>query len=235
MWKANTKDLSLFWGLFFPFLLWMVFTPFSSQIDLEVSRYFFQDGTFSDHPFWKWVFHYAIFPGWAMVGMALFGIALSAVQSYRGLFKPCLYLVLTLAIGSGLIIHWGLKDHWGRPRPRQVNEFQGTQTFQPYYRPNFERKGEHAKSFSCGHCSMGFYFFSLALLGRIYRARKIFLLGMFLAVLLGFLLSIARIAQGGHFFSDTFATALIMWWTAWILAFSIFQRDEDERTDAEAA
>ena len=42
-----------------------------------------------------------------------------------------------MAIGVGLFTHILLKDHWGRPRPKQVTQFGGTQEFHPFYKPNF--------------------------------------------------------------------------------------------------
>lgn len=75
---------------------------------------------------------------------------------------------------------------------------------------------------------MGFYFFALALLGICYRRRDLYWLGLGLAWGLGGLLSLARIAQGGHFFSDTMASALIMWLTAWGLAYFLLAQTESE-------
>jgi lipid A 4'-phosphatase len=133
-----------------------------------------------------------------------------------------------------LIIHGVLKDHWGRPRPRQVIEFGGLQSFRSYYEPNIGHQPEPSKSFACGHASLGYYFFALALLGIIYRLRWLFWLGMGLAWGLGILLSLARIAQGGHFLSDTLASALIMWLVAWGLAYFLFAKQEcqHERIDS---
>ena len=220
-----SRPFSFLRGIFIPLLLCLVITPWSGWLDLEISNYFYQEkeGGFIPHAFWNWIYLYGTWPAWLMAGAALAGLFLSIFKPYRSWCKPCLYLVLTLAIGSGLIIHAVLKDHWGRPRPRQVTEFGGQQPFQPYYQPNFGRRSVTSKSFACGHCSMGFYFFALALIGRFYQSSVLYWLGMALAWGLGGLLSLARIAQGGHFFSDTLASALIMWLTAWILAYLLLR------------
>ena len=48
-----------------------------------------------------------------------------------------------MIVGAWLIIDFALKDHWGRPRPRQVKEFGGMQEFRPYYgKPNFFHQPE---------------------------------------------------------------------------------------------
>jgi len=223
------KSLSFFYGIVIPIFLWIAFTPWSAWLDLQISQSFFENGSFISHPFWDWLYLYGLWPGWMMMGIALMGLLFSFSKSYLSWRKPCLYLVLTFVIGSGLIIHAGFKDHWGRPRPRQVVEFGGLQSFRSYYQPNISQP-EPSKSFACGHASLGFYFFSLALLGMIYQSRILYWAGWGLAWGLGGLLSIARIAQGGHFLSDTLASALIMWLTAWGLAFFLFvKRNKDER------
>ena len=67
-----------------------------------------------------------------------------------------------MVVGAGFIVHTALKDHWGRPRPKQIIAFGGEQTFRPFYSPNFFHQPEPSKSFPCGHCTMGFYFFAVA-------------------------------------------------------------------------
>ena len=142
------------------------------------------------------------------------------ISSWKRLSAPTLVMALTLLIGSGIIVHVILKDHWGRPRPKQIVQFGGQQQYRPYYLPDLFTKKEPSKSFPCGHCSTGFYFFCLAFIG--WKEKMPYLLwgGLFFALLLGGLLSVARIAQGGHFFSDVLVSALIMWFTAaWCTSF----------------
>ena len=126
-------------------------------------------------------------------------------------------LLLSLALGAGLIAHTLLKDRWGRPRPRQVAEFGGHQQFRPYYLPNFFHQPEPSKSFPCGHCTMGFYFFAVALVCQRQGWRWGAIFSYFLAFFLGILLGVTRMAQGGHFFSDILVSALLMWWVASLL------------------
>jgi len=138
------------------------------------------------------------------------------MKAYR---KAAWILVLSLALGAGLIANVILKDHWGRPRPTQIEEFGGTMSFRPFYMPNFSISTlkESKKSFPSGHATMGFYFLSLYFVGKRYDNKLIYFLGILLTVSLGTALGITRLAQGGHFFSDIIATAAIMWYTALIL------------------
>lgn len=196
-----------------PFVLLLIWTPWSGATDLYISSLFYKEGHFQENGFLAFLYNYGIVPAWIAVLGSLWIFLLSfwaaPLKQYR---SAALYLVLTLAIGSGVIIHAGLKDHWGRPRPKQVVEFGGQQAFRPYYESNFFSQPEPSKSFPCGHCSMGFYFFSFVFLGAYLNNRKLFYSGLFLTVVLGTLLSITRLMQGGHFFSDVVISGLIMFW-----------------------
>ena len=210
-----------------PILLFGLLAPWTPYLDLEISRYFYKgNGQFVSNQFTDVMYNYGILPADIIVGMALcLFIGSYIFQAWKKWRSASLALVLTLAIGSGLIVHAMLKDHWGRPRPKQVIEFGGRQAFRPFYYPNFFHQPEPSKSFSCGHCTMGFYFFALILLGKKEGNRFLFISGVILTLLLGGLLSLTRIMQGGHFFSDVLASALVMWLTAlacvrWCYSFS---------------
>lgn len=200
-----------------PVLGFLLITPFTPYLDLEISRYFY-DGKFISTPWLDWIFVYGLIPG-QLLGVASLAVLLGSYlfSSWRPLRRHALYFVLSLSIGAGIIVHTALKDNWGRPRPRQIIEFGGKQEFRPYYKPNFFHQPEPSKSFTCGHCSMGFYFFSLIFLGRRLHRKWMIYLGVILSLVLGLTLSHGRIAQGGHFFSDVLASALIMWLTALVL------------------
>lgn len=208
-----------FWkGILFPIGFLIIITPWLNKIDLKTSAFFYKNSQFTSNTFWDALYNYGIWPAWIVIIIAIGGLCLSVFRSYRKYLFPSLYLILTLGIGSGFMIHFVLKENWGRPRPKQTLEYGGAQPFLPYYQPNFLQTSEPSKSFSCGHCSMGFYFFAVALVGRANKSRKLYWLGIAIALILGSLLSLTRIIQGGHFFSDTLVSALIMWLTAWILA-----------------
>lgn len=199
----------------FLLLLIALYTPFSGEEDLAVAHYFYDSlQQFSAAPWLSFVYDYGIIPAWIVVGAAGLVLSLSFFNtSWQEWRRPALVLILTLGIGSGIIVHAILKEHWGRPRPKQVIEFGGTQHFRPYYSPQFHPP-QPSKSFPCGHCSMGFFFFTLMHLGAHYRNRRLYLAGLLLTLVLGGVLSYARLAQGGHFLSDVLASALIMWLTS---------------------
>jgi membrane-associated PAP2 superfamily phosphatase len=163
----------------------------------------------------RFVYSFGIYPAWLVVIPAMVIITLSYfIKPLKAWRNNALYLVITLAIGAGFIVNIALKNNWGRPRPQQVIEFGGVQEFRPFYEPNFFHSPEPSHSFPCGHCTMGFYFFAFVFLGMRLHKKWLIYSGWVLAIGLGTLLSITRMAQGGHFFSDVLFSALIMWLTA---------------------
>jgi lipid A 4'-phosphatase len=220
--SLNLKKLSK--ELLFPLFVWLLVTPWSATLDLNITRYFYQKQAFSSAPLWGFIYHYGTWPAWLAVLLACGGIVCSFQGRWRQWRVSCLYFILTLALGSGLFIHAGLKEQWGRPRPRQVMEFGGKQPFRAYYQPQFKQQPEPSKSFACGHCTMGFCFFTFVFLGRFYHKRWLEKTGWILAWGLGLALSIARVAQGGHFFSDVLASLIIMWWMASLLSYLLLTR-----------
>lgn len=191
-----------------PILLMALITPWISTWDLALSHLFYHDGHFTSNGILDFFFNYG-----PLVSDLAIGISILALfkQKWR---KPALIFLLTIAIGAGGIIHVALKDHWGRPRPKQTIEFGGTQPFRPYYQPNFFHQPMPSKSFPSGHSSVGFCFFALYFIGKRLNNKIFAYSGFALALALGIALSITRIAQGGHFLSDTLIAALIMWLTA---------------------
>jgi lipid A 4'-phosphatase len=211
----------------FPIVLMLLLTPFTPQLDLAIAHSFYHDGHFVSNGVTAFMYHYATFPAWLLFAAAAVAFLLSYCFSFWKRWRaPALVVLLTLVVGSGILTHALFKDHWGRPRPKQVVEFGGTQPFYPYYSPNFFHQPESSKSFACGHCTMGFYFFALVVLGKRLRNSWLYYGGLFLALLLGIALSITRMAQGGHFFSDTVAAALIMWLTAVTCDWLIYAEEE---------
>jgi lipid A 4'-phosphatase len=126
-------------------------------------------------------------------------------------FRSWFFLGLLLALGPGIIANLVLKDHWGRPRPRQTVEFGGARSFAPA----LARSGTCPKncSFIGGEASSAYASgFGLALFVR--RRRRRILLA---AVAFGTVAGLVRIAQGAHFASDIVFAGAFM---AIIAAFS---------------
>ncbi|HEV8051618.1 MAG TPA: phosphatase PAP2 family protein [Parachlamydiaceae bacterium] len=211
-----------------PLLALAIITPFTPQLDLAITNYFYQPTqSFPSNPFYNFLYNYGLIPAQLLFSFSATILFLSwFLKKWKSWHTPALILTLSLLIGSGLIVHEIFKEHWGRPRPKQVIEFGGSQPFRPYYEPNFFHQPEPSKGFSCGHCTMGFYFFTLALVARRLNYMKTFWTALILAFALGITLSLARIAQGGHFFSDTLISAIVMWLTAYTCVHWLYPQEK---------
>ncbi len=204
-----------------PLLLLCIITPFTQKWDLKISHHYYIPGQGIDgkgfnspYPF-TLLYTFGTLPALLTFFLSFIILIFSCFSlNWEKWKKPTLLLVLSFSIGSGLMTHAIFKDHWGRPRPKQLKEFGGTQDFRPYYLPNIFNQ-EPSKSFPSGHATMGFYFFSLALVGKRLHLKWLFWAGLIISFGLGGILSWTRIIQGAHFLTDTLISALIMWCSAY--------------------
>lgn len=207
----------------FPLLLVGGLAPLTPFLDMEIARFFYDGAHFVDNGWTRFLYRYGEIFGFICGGFACAIYLLSwGVASLKKWRKGALCLGLTLILGAGITVNMVLKEYWGRPRPKQVEEFGGKSLFLPFYKPHLQQKEDPHKSFPSGHATMGFYYFSLCLVGRRYGSRALFVLGLTLTIGLGVGLSLTRIAQGGHFFSDTVIAALVMWLTALFVDWLVF-------------
>ena len=169
--------------------------------DLAVSAPFCREGTWpiGDRFFWHLLYRLDRIPSISLgvVGLAVFLLSFARREYYRWK-RAGAYLVLLLILGPGLLVNTVFKEHWGRPRPREIVEFGGKKQFlHPW------QKGEdgNGRSFPSGHSSAAFYMAAPYLIYRRTNRRRayIWLAG---GLLFGIVMSIARITQGAHFLSD---------------------------------
>jgi lipid A 4'-phosphatase len=198
------------------FLLFLILAPFTPNMDLSISHFFFTPGVgFYNNVLFAALYSYGELFGLATGALTSLLFLLSFVRpKWKKWRAGSLAMTLTLVIGAGLITNIGFKGHWGRPRPKQIIEFEGKHHYRPFWKPNFHTGNDPQKSFPSGHAAMGCYFISLIFVGRRYQSRTLYYLGLFLTLFLGGGLMVARVAQGGHFFSDVLASALLMWYVA---------------------
>lgn len=124
-----------------------------------------------------------------------------------------LFILVALALGPGLVVNVGFKDHWGRARPRDVTEFAGTRTFTPALVPSDQC--ERNCSFVAGHPSVMFWLAAVGYAAATRRRRKLIYAG---AAILGLIAGLGRIVQGGHFLSDVVFSGLAVFAVVWLLA-----------------
>jgi lipid A 4'-phosphatase len=159
-----------------------------------------------------------------LVVIAVPALCLAALWRRRSIaaldLRAAAFLLLSLALGPGLLVNAVLKDHWGRARPAQVTEFAGARQFTPALMP--ADQCAHNCSFPAGHPATGFYLVSFAFLVRDPRRRR---MAEGAAIAAGALIGLARIAQGGHFLSDVVFSGLLVYGTSWLLYRAIIVHD----------
>jgi membrane-associated PAP2 superfamily phosphatase len=192
---------------------------FFPQLDLAISAPFHpiydaNHNTFAMHlwPSVQWAREIGLWVGVVLVVPAVASLLLKLVlPRWKMLISPraALFLIVTVALGPGLVTNIILKDHWGRPRPIDVTQFGGDQHFVPWWDPRGDCPGNC--SFVSGDVSGAFWTVApAALVPPAWRA-----LAYGAALTLGAGMAVLRIMSGAHFFSDAaFAgvfTFLIIW------------------------
>lgn len=122
-----------------------------------------------------------------------------------------IFLLTTLILGPGVLVNLILKNNWGRPRPHTVDVFGGDLPYQPVWLPS--SYCDTNCSFVSGEASSGIWLIAVVLVAPI--AWRFALLCFVLPLAL--ILSINRIAFGGHFLSDT----MISWGLTLFLALAV--------------
>jgi membrane-associated PAP2 superfamily phosphatase len=112
--------------------------------------------------------------------------------------KIGLFLVIYMILGPGLVINTVFKDHWGRPRPAEVQNFGGSEKYLPVWERGTPGQG---KSFPSGHAAVGFFLFSPFFFLRN-SSKKWAWFFLLLGLSYGTYMGIGRMAQGGHFATD---------------------------------
>lgn len=123
--------------------------------------------------------------------------------------KVCLFLLVCFVIAPLLIVNIVLKDHWGRARPFQVQQFGGDKIFTPAW--VVSTQCERNCSFTSGETANVFCYLALIF---IVRRKK---LVASIVLTLGALTALERIAQGEHFFSDAILSGLLDYLFIWVV------------------
>lgn len=146
--------------------------------------------------------------------ISFISISILMVPMLRKLFSNwqwhLLYLFTALVLGPGVVCNSIFKEHWGRPRPNQVETLGGNSRYHVLWEKGGNRGGY---SFPSGHAAAGFSFMVFYPLFRRYRpslSKAFFWIGIGSGLLLG----IGRILQGKHFPSDVLWSAGFVYLTA---------------------
>ena len=203
------------------------------QLDLDISTLFYDPNTHA----WKadgvpWVAHARDAARWlialiaAPAGFAAVGkLMLPRARMLIG-GRAALFLLVSLALGPGVIANTILKDHWGRYRPYYLTEFGGTdQPFTAWWNPRGPCVGNC--SFIAGEPSGAFWTLAPAALAPPqWRA-----LAYGAALAFGAAIGLLRMAGGAHFFTDVAFAGVFMFLLAWTLHGLIYRWRPTRLTD----
>lgn len=202
------------------------------RFDLRISAFFFDPHShlfkLNDQP---WVLRSRDAARWLIaliVAPAVLAlIAKLAMPERRALIggRAALLMVVTLALGPGVLANLVLKDHWGRARPLDVTEFGGAYPFIPWW----DARGDCRDncSFIAGEPSGAFWTLAPAAL----TPPQWRLLAYGGALAFGATVGLMRIAGGGHFFTDVVFAGIFVFLLIWLTHGLLFRWSTTRTTD----
>ena len=220
MQSISLKKVLLTNTFFFAFFVLLFFL--FPNLDIHFSKLFFYEEKFisEKHIFIK---NLRSFLKHFMIGISVF----SLLQIVAGIhfkkkkvffFKSRTKLILLgfivgPIIGCGLIANFYFKDNWGRARPINIQEFGGDKI---YAKP-FTISDQCKKNCSWigGEASAAFSFIT----GTIILKNPIYLI---INLIFGIVVSLCRIAMGGHFLSDNIFAMIFMIYLAILYKYFVF-------------
>lgn len=208
---------TLFWWFLGITVVFALIPTVWTALDLKTAALFFPPAAHTDVEAWWWVelinlYIPAVFRG--SVFLALAGWVWASVRAsgkpWRLFFS---FWVLAGALGPGLLVNSGFKEHWQRARPYQVENFGGTQQFTRA--AVMADQCNNNCSFVSGHVACGFFLASVMLVQRKRRVAWA-VAGAAAGSIIGF----SRVAAGDHWLSDALWAApitLVCSWVVWKL------------------
>lgn len=166
------------------------------------------------HPYYA-VKSYGVYPSITLAIASLVLLPLSLLwKNLRNYREAGLFFVLFLLLGPGLVVNVALKDHWGRPRPHQVEAFNGNFEYIPVW--GISPYSQHNSSFPSGHAAVAFYMIApwFVLVEKRPRLARLFLV---LGFGWGLIMGMVRVIQGGHFPSDVLWSAGFVYFSGILL------------------
>ncbi len=134
--------------------------------------------------------------------------------------RATLLLIVTLALGPGVLANKIFEEHWGRMRPVDVTQFGGTDRFTPWWDPR-------------GPCTENCSFIAGEPSGAFWTPAppQWRLLAYGAALAFGAFIGGLRIAAGGHFFTDVVFAGVFMFLLAWVVHGLIYRWRPTRLTD----
>ncbi len=164
-----------------------------------------------------------------LIAPAVISLAIKLVLPRRKLLmsgRAIVFLMVTMALGPGLLVNVALKEHWGRSRPIDVTQFGGTEHFVAWWDPRGDCPSNC--SFVSGDVSGAFWNIAPAALAPPqWRA-----LAYGGALALGTTMAVFRMMAGGHFPSDVIFAGVFTFLIVWLAYALIYRWPRTRLTDA---
>lgn len=140
--------------------------------------------------------------------------------------RATVFLVSSLLLGPLLTANLLLKEYWGRPRPRDVITFGGTEPFRPWWDP----RGSCASncSFIAGEVSGATWTAAPAALTPPHWRAAAYAASLTFIATVGLL----RMAFGGHFFTDVVFAGVLTFLVIWLLHGFLYRWHRARVTDS---
>lgn len=187
-------------------------------LDLRAAALFYDaaSGGFplAHHPLAKWLREAVTWIVAAMAAPAIVALIAKLARPRTPMIIPgraAIFLLVTLALGPGVLVNVVLKDYWGRPRPAHLVEFGGSDVFRPWWDP----RGNCVRncSFVSGEPSGAFWTMAWAALAPPHL-RMLAYAG---AIGFGAGVGVLRMAFGAHFLSDVIFAGLLVFLLIWAI------------------
>ena len=191
------------------------------EIELQIARPFYEFIDVNHNVFslrfyepFAWVRDSALWFSALLVAPSVAVLLIKLIHPRRKMLvsgRAVVFLISTLVLGPGLLVNVTLKDHWGRPRPVEVTQFEGTEHFVPWWDP----RGECDKncSFVSGDVAGAIWTMAPAVLAPPqWRA-----LAYGGSLALGAVIAALRVMQGGHFVSDVIFAGVFTFLIIWVV------------------
>jgi membrane-associated PAP2 superfamily phosphatase len=203
------------------------------QLDLQLAALFYNPAT---HAFLAWNSNWIEYARDAasllitlLVAPAFFAVLGKLIMPRRPMLmtgRGALFLIITLALGPGVLANGILKEYSARMRPEDVTQLGGTERFTPWWDP----RGPCPEncSFIAGEPSGAFWTLAPAALAPP-QWRPLAYAG---ALLFGAAMGLLRMAGGAHFFTDVVFAGVFMFLLAWVCHGLIYRWRPTRMTDA---
>ncbi len=216
--------------IIFTIFLFFSLVFFFSDLDLKISAKFYHFETNSwvnnQNSAIHWIYVFGPLPQILLFNFAFIGWIFSYLKSRWVRFRRQYGFIILTILASEFFVEI-FKHTFSRPRPRNIELFEGNFPFTPLW-----VVGEQGLSFPSSHVKSGFIFVMLFYLFYP-KYKKPAFISLVFSLVLGGILSYTRILQGGHFLSDCIFSFILSHFIVIVFVF-LFLEQKKKTADFQA-